>query len=122
MSPWQLFLQKLDDLFVPPPEMMRHLADLNGGPDTEAFAAALPAGLLEALGGAGNILALSHVALTRVRIVLRRPVEAIDARVQQHGIAVMHCNDGIYHLIAGDAAAALHGELSQRMQALAETV
>jgi PTS system glucose-specific IIC component len=78
-------------------------AELTVTPEQQERAAALVA----ALGGAGNVLRVEPVALTRLRVQVRDP-RAIDERALQAGGAagMLRISDSVVHLVVGETAAA----------------
>lgn len=115
----QRCLQKLEALLIPQPDILNNLKTSKLSAPRLALTAPAAA-VLEVIGGIGNVLAVSHIALTRVRIVLHQPVTLDHGKLQAHGIAVMPCNPQLYHLIAGTAALSLYQSLSDQMRWFSE--
>ena len=64
--------------------------------------------LIDALGGAGNIVSAEAVAITRLRVQLRDPGASTDAAVEAAGASgVWRVSNDVVHLIVGEDAAAL---------------
>lgn len=71
------------------------------------------AAIVAALGGAGNVIALEAVAITRLRAHLRDLHEIDERALELAGVGgVQRLAGNIVHLIVGDAAAALAGSIA----------
>jgi PTS system glucose-specific IIC component len=69
--------------------------------------------LLEALGGRGNIASAEWVAASRVRVETKNPLAVSLESLRQFGVrAVQEIRPGLYHLLAGEDAGRLAGELN----------
>ena len=73
---------------------------------------ALPAPLLPALGGAGNVRSVEPCARTRVRLVVADPALLDEAALRDSGVAgVMRLPGGVVHLVLGGEAEGLAAAL-----------
>lgn len=90
-------------------DMEKYLAQVGAGGKTSHLNTE---GIIEALGGRGNIISATNVAMTRVRVQLK------DARVlnpeimaKQGVLGIQQIQPGLYHLIVSEEAASLAAEL-----------
>ncbi|MFL9926973.1 PTS transporter subunit EIIB [Herbaspirillum lusitanum] len=131
------FLQRLDQMFLPGPDMIRNLLgedddQVQGGSarlapkhDGRSFDAGDLAACLRAVGGKSNLHSVRHIALTRVRLELKQEIGsgglsalAVSGWSPRLGIAAsMACSERVLHLIAGADAAALAQALGRFSEA-----
>jgi len=77
--------------------------------------------LLNALGGPSNVKAAEHVAVTRLRFVLRDTSRADQEALQSAGAgSVMKASENVWHVIAGPRAAAIAAAIKPNLSAVSK--
>jgi N-acetylglucosamine PTS system EIICBA or EIICB component len=77
--------------------------------------------LVRAFGGSSNVQAAEHVAVTRLRVVLRDTGKADQEALQSAGAgSVMKASDNVWHVIAGQRAPAIAAALKLNLSAVAK--
>ena len=70
--------------------------------------------LVHAFGGSSNVEAAEHVAVTRLRFVVRDSGRADEEALKRAGAAgVMKASENVWHVIAGQRAPAIASALDQ---------
>jgi PTS system N-acetylglucosamine-specific IIC component len=76
--------------------------------------------LVNAFGGASNVRAAEHVAVTRLRFVLRDPHRVDQEALERAGInGVMQASENVWHVVAGQHATAISAALDLDLNASA---
>ena len=77
--------------------------------------------LVRALGGAANVQKGEHVAVTRLRFVLRDTGKADQEALQSAGAgSVMKASDNVWHVIAGERAPAIAAAIKLNLSAVSK--
>jgi N-acetylglucosamine PTS system EIICBA or EIICB component len=77
--------------------------------------------LVNALGGPSNVKAAEHVAVTRLRFVLRDTGKADQESLQSAGAgSVMKASENVWHVIAGPRAAAIAAAIKLNLSAVSK--
>jgi len=90
-------------------------ASISARPDqASAEDTAVAQRLVQAFGGSSNVQTVEHVAVTRLRFVVRETGRADDEALKRAGTAgVMKVSENIWHVIAGQRAPAIASALDQ---------
>jgi N-acetylglucosamine PTS system EIICBA or EIICB component len=77
--------------------------------------------LVRALGGPGNVQKAEHVAVTRLRVVLRDTGKADQEAVKSAGAgSVMKASENVWHVIAGERAPAIAAAVKLNLSAVSK--
>ncbi len=80
--------------------------------------AAVARHLVSAFGGPSNVQVAEHVAVTRLRFVLRDGRRADEEALKRAGAAgVMKASENVWHVVAGQRAAAIAAALNLKSNA-----
>ena len=98
---------------VESPAVSAEDASISARPDqTSAEDTAVAQRLVHALGGSSNVEAAEHVAVTRLRFVVRDTGRADEKALKSAGAAgVMKASENVWHVIAGQRAPAIASAL-----------
>ena len=87
-------------------------ASISARPDPSAEDTAVAERLVHAFGGSSNVEAASHVAVSRLRFVVRDTGRAEEEALKRSGAAgVMKMSENVWHVIAGRRAPAIASAL-----------
>jgi phosphotransferase system IIB component len=78
--------------------------------------------LVQALGGPANVQKAEHVAVTRLRFVLRDTGKADEEAVKNAGAgSVMKASENVWHVLAGERAPAIASAIKWNLSAPPKT-